>query len=71
MKPTPTADTADSFIRTHDLTRDDLVRENAHLRRRLDAMREERDAAQRAHRPRDIRGLLAIARDAMNGRTGA
>ena len=46
-----------------------LVVENADLRRRLDAMRAERDAAQRANRQRDWRGMVVMLWDWLNGGT--
>ena len=60
----------------------DLIAENNDLRAVNRELRGENDALQirlaaalergrkmRHHRPRDIRGLLALARDAMKGRT--
>ena len=45
----------------------DLRADNAALRERVEAALE-RGRMIRAHRPKDIRGLLALAREAINGR---
>jgi hypothetical protein len=46
-----------------------VVAENASLRDRLDAMREERNAAQRANRRRDWQGAVVALCDTLRGRT--
>jgi hypothetical protein len=46
-----------------------VVAENASLRDRLDAMRAERDQAQRANRRRDWQGAIWALWDTLRGRT--
>jgi hypothetical protein len=46
-----------------------VVAENASLRARLDAMRAERDQAQRANRRRDWQGAIWALWDTLRGRT--
>lgn len=65
---TETADVCEAWLRTGTLTRAELVRENASLRARLDAMRGERDAAQRAHRRRSYWGAMCALCDRLTGR---
>jgi cell division protein FtsB len=47
----------------------DLLADNRELRRRLDAMRAERDAAQRANRRRSYWGAGVALWDTLRGRT--
>jgi hypothetical protein len=47
----------------------DLLADNRELRRRLDAMKAERDRAQRANRRRDWQGAVVALWDTLRGRT--
>jgi hypothetical protein len=47
----------------------DLLTDNRELRARLDAMREERNAAQRANRRRDWQGAVVALWDTLRGGT--
>jgi hypothetical protein len=47
----------------------DLLADNRELRRRLDAMKAERDRAQRANRRRDWQGAVVALCDTLRGRT--
>jgi hypothetical protein len=78
-----TADRADAFLRARtrqatatdprilDLRAEitDLLADNRELRRRLDAMREERNAAQRANRKVSLLGAGVALWDTLRGRT--
>jgi hypothetical protein len=78
-----TSEHADSFLRARtraatvtdprilDLRAEiaDLLADNRELRRRLDAMKAERDRAQRANRRRDWQGAVVALCDTLRGRT--
>jgi hypothetical protein len=76
-----TADSAAEYLRTRAATVTDphllelraeiadLLADNRELRRRLDAMKAERDRAQRANRRRDWQGAVVALWDTLRGRT--
>jgi hypothetical protein len=76
-----TADSAQAYILAHRATVTDphllelraeitdLLADNRELRARLDAMREERNAAQRANRRRDWQGAVVALWDTLRGGT--